>query len=353
MKIIPQAGPGIIQPPGATSKASQDSRAAAIEVLKSANGLPKSAEPSSQPHPVDPNNVSVEDLVGLNKRSSPLQPQESTQELGQDDNIEATSEEAPQEEAKPKEPALSHQHAILARKERQIRDQWKRLQADKAAFESERSKTSQTPSFDESKYISRERLKQETLAVLAEEGVSYDELTNQLINQANNPINPQLSAEIKALRAQVSEAKLAQEEAKKSFEAQEKQKYDQAVKQLRRDAKQFIASTEEFELCRATNSENDVAELIESTFKETGEIISMDEAAREVEAYLEEETSRLLQVSKIKNKFGSMSSQASSSKSPNQQSQQPQLKTLTNSVSTSRKLTAMERAKLVARGEKI
>lgn len=102
-----------------------------------------------------------------------------------------------------------------------------------------------------------------------------------------------------------------------------------------------------------TNSENDVAELIESTFKETGEIISMDEAAREVEAYLEEETSKLFQSSKLQKKLGSVGAQGQpSTKSPSQQSQQPQLKTLTNSVSTTRKLTALERAKMVAKGEK-
>lgn len=347
MKIMQKAGPGIIQPPGASSRGINEAKASAIEVMK--RGLAGAQE---QAHPVDPNNVSVEDLRSLTHRQTP-QIEEEQSVSGQEDTIEASTEEAPQEEQKSKEPQLSAQHAILARKERALRDQYKKFQAEKAAFEAEKSKTSQTPSFDESKYISRDRLKQETLAVLAEEGVSYDELTNQLISQANNPINPQVSAEIRALRAELQATKAAQEEAKKSFSDQEKQKYDQAIKQLKRDAKQFISANEEYELCRMTNSENDVAELIESTFKETGEIISMDEAAREVEAYLEEETSKLFQSSKLQKKLGSVGAQGQpSTKSPSQQSQQPQLKTLTNSVSTTRKLTALERAKMVAKGEK-
>jgi len=349
MKLTPKAGPGILQPPGASSRGANEARTAAVEIMK--KGL---AGPSEQPHPVDPNNVSMEDLRSLSRQpQAPQLNEEQEPSSEQQDTIEATSEDTPQEEVKAKEPPLSHQHAILARKERALRDQVKRFQAEKAAFESERSKVSQTPSFDESKYIPRDRLMQDTLSVLAEAGISYDELTNQLINQANNPVNPQVSAEIKALRAELQATKSAQEEARKAISEQEKQRYDQAVKQLKRDAKQFISTSDEFELCRATNSENDVAELIESTFKETGEIISMEEAAREVEAYLEEETSRLLQVSKIKNKFGQSASQApAQAKQPNQQTQ-PQLKTLTNSVSTGRKLTALERAKMIARGEKI
>lgn len=81
--------------------------------------------------------------------------------------------------------------------------------------------------------------------------------------------------------------------------------------------------------------------------------MSVEEAAQEVEDYLADEAWKLAQTKKIKSRYSNSSATnentGKQSPSPNQQ-QQP-MKTLTNNVSSTRKLSARERALLAFEGK--
>ncbi|MDE2106538.1 MAG: hypothetical protein KGL39_55500, partial [Patescibacteria group bacterium] len=103
---------------------------------------------------------------------------------------------------------------------------------------------------------------------------------------------------------------------------------------------------------RATNSVKDVVDLIEQTFKEEGRVMDVEEAANEVENYLLEEIEKLTRIEKLKKRMEAKPAATPKSDEQTPQKKQPQtMKTLTNAASSSRQLSAKERAILAFKGE--
>lgn len=329
MNIIPKATPTPAQPQQ-SSKA--DARARAVAMIQ------------SQANPVaNPSNVSPEELSAVRAPSTPNLGQNSTNEAPaapEAAQVEATK--APTKE----EPPLSRQYAILARKEKAIRTQAQELKAREEAVRVREEAVKATPSFDESKYIARDKLKAETLSVLANEGITYDELTNQILNTPKQ--DPATQAYLQRLEAKIAELEGKTQSVAKSYEEQQTQQYNQAVNQIRTEAKQLILSDSSFETIKETNSLEDVVDLIKRTFEEDGVVMSVEEAAKAVEDHLVEEAIKIAKLSKIQKRL----SPAAQPPQKLQDPKQPQMKTLTNAVGTSRPLTAKERAVLAFKGEK-
>lgn len=269
-----------------------------------------------------------------------------------------TSDSTPSEPAatpKPKEDPLSSQYALLARKERALRakvqQQESALKAREQAFLEREAALKAKESEYESNYISKSRFKNDPLAVLTEEGVSYDEITNAILNPQSKQ-DPRILAEIEKLKAEVQASKDYQVKAKEEYAAQQKQAYDQAVKQIRNEAQQLIQSDPAYEMIKETKSVSDVVELIEKTYAEDGILLSVEEAAVEVEEYLTTEAARLAKINKIRTKLqevqksSEQKQQASSPKQP-----QSGMKTLTNQVNASKPMNARERAIAAFKGE--
>lgn len=148
-----------------------------------------------------------------------------------------------------------------------------------------------------------------------------------------------------ALKRQLRAEREARESDRKAAAQAQDAQYQQALKQIRADATQLIRQDNTFEAIRETNSINDVVELIEETFKEDGIVLSVEEACREVEDHLVEKLSKYSRLDKIQQRLKSAAAAASPQQSGDnsQQRQQPK-PTLTNAVSTSKKLSAKERA---------
>ena len=191
-----------------------------------------------------------------------------------------------------------------------------------------------------------DRLAKDPLGVLAEKGISYDQLTNLLLSQGQGqPTSPE-AAMIAKLEAKIAQIEEANKQTNTSIEARETQAYNQAVTQIRNDAKSLVTSDPEFETIKATNSINDVVELIELTFKEDGILLTVEEAAREVENHLVEEAMKITRINKIQRRLSHPAAKAQESK-PSQSGSAPkqqQMNTLTNSVGTSKPLTQRQRA---------
>ena len=75
--------------------------------------------------------------------------------------------------------------------------------------------------------------------------------------------------------------------------------YNAALKQIERDTQSLVSTDPEtYEMIKSTGSVKDVVELIEATYKEEGRLMTVEEAAQEVEEYLADEAWKLAQTKK-------------------------------------------------------
>jgi hypothetical protein len=290
---------------------------------------------NTQQAPVsNPSNVSPEEIGALRPN------------LGQSNSNEAPTSSEPEAAPKAPEEPISSQYAILAKKEKALRLRDQQMKAKEAEIrareEALRPAAPKAPEFDPSKYVAREELTKDPFSVLADLGLSYDQLTEMALN-APKAQDVATRNEIASLKAELAAIKGAQEKTNKSLEEQSSNSYKQALTQIRRDVTDLVTNDPYFETVAKTGSVSDVVELIERTFNEEGVLLSVEQAAKEVEDHLVDQlTSYTSRIDKIKKR---LQPQASTQAAPKQETnKQPQLKTLTNSVSSSRKLNARERA---------
>lgn len=326
-QIEPKAGPTLTQPTGAMSSAMERAKAA----FNSANPVP------------NPTNVSPEEMTAVGNTKAP----EDEETISADTSADATP--PPAEEAKAEEP-ISSQYAVLARKEKAIRQREAQLrqreQAIKAA-EDARNAPPAAPAFDPSKYVSKEDLLKDPFGILGNNGLSYDQLTERLLN-APSPEQLKQQEYTRKLEARLEALESGQEKVTKTFEQREQEARKQAVTQIKNEVKKLVITDPAFETIKETNSYNDVVELIEQTFDKDGVLLTVEEAAQQVEDYLMEEAMKLAKIKKIQQRLMPKESPSQASSKP---ASQQQLKTLTNSVGSTRQLTSKERAILAFKGE--
>lgn len=353
MKIVPKATPASPVPSYNPSAAKSAYREAAIKVLEAgaASNQTQQANPEI-PQVRDQTRISPEEMSAVRPPSQVQSHTGETPSSQEADSDQPQSSEAPATEpASEEQKPLSSQYAQLARREKALRFQAQKLKAEQSAFQAEKAKgltAPPQPAFDESKYIAKDRLSQDPLTTLLQAGVSYDQITQLMLNQpqmdpGTRTVIDELKAEIKALRGETDGVK-------KSYETQQAESYKQAVNQIRTETKNLVNSDPSFEAIKATGSVNDVVDLIEQTFKSEGYLMSVEEAAREVEEYLIEEATKLSRLSKIQKRLQSPSA-ATKAPAQSQTPQQTQAKTLTNSLGTQKPLTAKERAMLAFKGQ--
>ena len=321
--------------PGAKTEAQMTAREKAIQALM---------KPAAHTAPVpDPTRISPEEhgAVYTQRKAAPQPP-------AQNDNTESSAP-TPEAETKVSSEPLSSQYATLARKEKALRLQQQQMKARELALKAQEDalKAPAKPSFDESKYVPRDRLTQDPFTVLNELGLTYDQLTEMALN-APKPEQMAIMNEMKALKSEIAALKGEQEKSSKSFEEKEKLQYTQAMNQIRNEVNHLVSVDPQFETIQATGSVGDVVELIERTFNEDGVLMSVEDAASQVEDYLVEAAMKLSRIKKIQQRLAPKAAPAQKNTT---QSQQPQLKTLTNSVSSSRQLSAKERALLAFEGK--
>ena len=340
MKVQPVASPALIQTPVSNGNAA---KARAVAAFAQASQPAPNAQPAAQVVQ-NQNAISVEELGAIN--AAPAIEERQTEETRAQEP--ETQPEAPKEDT-----ALSKQFAQLARQERALRAKAQaQEQAWKAKEQAIQAREAELSAKDNKyqDYISRDQLKNDPLAVLTQAGISYDDVVQQVLNQA--PKDPRVEATISRLEAKIQALEAQNEQATKTYQENQTQQYQAAVKQIKVDATNLVKSDPNFEIIRTTGSVNDVVELITQTYEKDGILLSVEEAAQEVENYLMEEATKLTKIEKIKKKLGQVAPvQSPSTKQPQSSKSQPQLKTLTNATSGSRQLSARERALLAFKGE--
>lgn len=248
-----------------------------------------------------------------------------TPETTPSDNL-AVSE--PQAESTEVTKPLSPQFAALAKAKRAA-------QAKEAAIAAKEQALAQKEADMKAAFDKLSRLKANPLSVLQEEGVTYDQLTESLLsqNQGNAGID-ELKAEIKAM--------------KEGFEKQQAERDQQAERQvltqIRKDVDRLIATGDEYEMVREAGYAPKVVELMQRVFKETGELLSTDEAAQLVENELVEESLRFAKLNKIRSKLTPAEQAQQQAAQPARTQNQKVMKTLTSRDGASAPMTARERA---------
>jgi hypothetical protein len=334
MKVELVGGAPLSAADQASIQSQQSARERAIAMIK--------GNSTAQEHPVsNPSKVSPEELSAVN----------SGQNSVSEEPIVEIPAAAPALD-KDKE-LLSTQYAQLARREkalyakaqardRAIAEREAALQAREKAIEAQDSEY-------KTNYIPKQRITEDTINVLLESGVSYDKITEMMLNQTQQ--DPATKVAIAELKSQLR----AQEEARKAdrqaLEEAQNANYLQAVKQIRADASQLVMTDPQFETIKKTKSIGDVVSLIEETFKEDGIVLSVEDACREVEEHLVEKLSQYSQIDKIQQRMKANASKSSPQLSGQDPTQRQPKPTLTNAVGTSKKLTAKERAVLAFKGE--
>ena len=329
MNIIPKDGPAVMNPAGATAAPQMNARERAIARLTQ-------APVNAQETPVaNPNRISAEELSAIRTPSKPVQT----------DNIEEAPKatEATDESREP----LSAHYARLARREKELRAEAQKLQRDREAMKAAQE-AAKPADVDTSKFVSREDLLKDPFSVLNELGLTYDQLTNSALNQPK-PEELRIQKLEQELRNELRAVREAQDKASRDASDMQTRSYQQAVDQIRNEAKSLVTSDPSaFEAISATNSINDVVELIETTFKEEGVLMSVEDAAKAVEDYLVEEAMKFAKMKKIQNRLSPAAPVKAAAVAP---AANKDLRTLTNNVSSSRPLSAKERAILAFKGE--
>lgn len=290
MKISPMSMTGAVVGAIATGAEAPQSMSQKVRALKmNTNATPGRVEEIPEVPPLTTTDVSIDPASETADATQPLSPQFA---------------------------ALAKQRRALQVKEREIADREKALQA---------SSTSQADA------VPVARLKSDPLGVMLEAGVTYEQLTEAVLANQNG-YNPEIAAlkeELKALKGEMT----------KTFTDKEAQSEQAALNQMMREATQISAQGEDFELVRETGSLPQVRQLIERTYKETGEVLDVREALKLVEEELIKDSLKIASLKKIQGQF----TQAPPVAQPLQQ--QRQMRTLTNrdtaSVPLSRKARAL------------
>lgn len=127
-------------------------------------------------------------------------------------------------------------------------------------------------------YIKLQDLQSNALATLQKHGVTYDQLTNEILGQKTQPDLSQFKEEIlKSVEEKLAGKDTAQEEAVYAYMTQNVGK---------------MANFPEYRLIRGTQSEAKVMDLVKRMWKEQGEILDEKEAMDLIEAELKEDAKR-------------------------------------------------------------
>lgn len=246
---------------------------------------------------------------------------------------QSNAAEGSKQEATPLDPKFE----ALARKEAAFRQREREFQAREATYKEKEAKLVAAEAW-------QTRLKESPLDVLNELGITYDQLVEQAVN-APDSATKEIQNELKRIRQ--TQDKLAQD-AQDGAKAQRAA----AIKQIRFDAADLIEQDPQFETIKATNSIDEVVELIEREFDKTGRLLTVDQAAKMVEDELLAEAIKIASIAKVKAKMEPKQVEDPLHQAKQQQSQKQQpMTTLTNQMTSTRPLTARERAIKRFKGE--
>lgn len=193
----------------------------------------------------------------------------------------------------------------LARREQQLRREAQRVAQEKAQLQPLQSQLEQAKRENAQLRSWAQRFYRNPVEVLNEAGVPGDVITNGLLNQPSRE-----AISIRAIQQQLAQIQEQNKTLEQKLTEGQQAQYDQAKAQIRNDAKTLIMS--DADAYEAIIAEGDdgyeaVVELIEQTFEKDDRLMSVKEAADEVESYLLEANLKRAALKKVQSKLGQAS----------------------------------------------
>lgn len=192
--------------------------------------------------------------------------------------------------------AESKEFQELARRERAVReqtDQNKQMQQELAEL---RGEIRAGKGINEGDL--REQARKDPLEFIKKYGLSYDDLTNTVLNGEKAPPDLELRHEIGQLReemAAIKEAKNTEVAAQK--ETSEAQAYDKFIDEVH----QFVeTNSDDYELVRLQGAQQLVGDVIRETFSATQRVLPYQEACQIVEDHLEQQVRNSMRSRKLR-----------------------------------------------------
>lgn len=177
------------------------------------------------------------------------------------------------------------------------------------------------------------RIKTQPLSVLQELGVTYDQLTQEILSaqDGTNPKIHELEAKLQAIEESVD----------KKLSEKDSNAERAVLTDMARNITRLSSEGDDFEMIRATNSQEEVLGRIYDHWLKTGEVFDEAEMMAKVEAELVEEAFNYAKMNKVQKKL----TPASLQPQPTQG-----MRTLTNKDSASPAMDRRQRAMLAAAG---
>ena len=198
--------------------------------------------------------------------------------------------EAPPE---PERPDFSRQFAALARKERALRQK----EQEMANFAKQREQFEGTST----RLADLQRLAKENPAkLLGELGISYDDLTQQVINEGNPTEEQQLRLENEKLQARLGKLEEVYDNQR---QLAEQAQVSAARTQLVDNIKNFVDDSSTFEMVQHHDAYGLVAQVMQEHYNTTKEVLEYGDAAKLVEDHFMAEAERYLGSKKLQDRF--------------------------------------------------
>lgn len=238
----------------------------------------------------------------------------------------------PQEIPQPQEEKEAARNQQMMRRERMMREEKRAWQAEKQAIMAEKAQLEA----DAKAYKTyKERLTNDTMGLLSENGVTSEQLTSILLNQ------PDLTAqEVRLLKTKITSLEENQNRVADQIKEQQEKAYTQAVNQIRSEIKLMVQGSEEFEAISNMNATEAVVEYIKQSFDQTGTIMSIEEAAKDVEEHLVEQALKMAQMKKLQSKLNTQRPNEMAISKPPQVTPTKSIPTLTHSTMPNSKPTS-------------
>lgn len=250
-------------------------------------------------------NVSIENVS--NAIDEKLIEQQKNQHLNANDieaeiNTEEENNEPQQEEKSEEDKKWDSRFTALSKKEKDLRQREQQIEQKILDFEArmEELQAPKEPEVEEVKKLPLEyRLKRNPLEALESIGMTYEQITEMVLNDGK--MTPEMQMRLMKEDIQTDYKTKFEELENKLLEKErqeEEANYNQTITQFKEDINNVINSSEEYDLIQANEAYDLVYDVIEQYYQENGRILDTNEAADQVEQYLEEEIRSLTEKSK-------------------------------------------------------
>lgn len=183
---------------------------------------------------------------------------------------------------------LSPQLSAIARKEQAFRQREQALKAREAEVEARLADADKFSAL-KTKLTAKDYSEVEAL------GLNYEEYTQYLLAKQNGGPAPETQA-LKKLEDEITGIKRAQEESAN-------QQYEETVAEYKKEIAAAVAANPDFASIKELGHEEAVLQLILDSWEEDETELSVEQAAKDVEAYLVEEATKMAGLTKVKSKL--------------------------------------------------